>query len=77
MGLILISLPALISLILIDFIVRVKQKRHGSAIRGCAMFFGFVPSIVSLGIFIWPYAPWAIWSFLVSEVSGARPESKI
>ena len=86
MGLLLISLPALISFTLMDFIVRVKQKREGSAFRGMAWFTGFGPSLVALGLFVWPYAPWAsiafgvsipFWGFAITEVAGARPGSRI
>jgi hypothetical protein len=86
MGLILISLPSVISLLLIDFIVRVKQRREASAIRGFAFFMAFAPGVFALGIYVWPYAWWAsvifgilipLWAFLVIEVGGARPDSKI
>ena len=88
LGLILISLPAVVFLALIDFVVRTRQARKDSAIRGMAMLFTFAPSLFALGLFVWPFAAWAtviyflsffMWIFLFLEVSGSNvgPDSKI
>ena len=47
-SLLFISLPSLAAMFSIDFIVRVKQGRNISILRGLSFFLGFMPSIIAI-----------------------------
>jgi amino acid transporter len=51
-SLIALSLPSLIVINFIDYIVRVKQERKNSMFRGLAVGLGFIPSLVAIILFI-------------------------
>jgi amino acid transporter len=51
-SLIALSLPSLIVINFIDYIVRVKQERKNSMFRGLAAGLGFIPSLVAIILFI-------------------------
>lgn len=47
-----VSLPSLVAYMLLDFKVRVAQKRKGSMFRGLALLLGFLPSLAAIIIVI-------------------------
>jgi len=47
-----ISLPSLIVVARIDYLVRVQQNRKRSMFRGLATFLGFVPSFIAIILFV-------------------------
>lgn len=47
-----VSLPSLVALPLLDYIVRVAQERKTSATRGLAYALGFFPSLLAMAIVI-------------------------
>ncbi|KLD96908.1 hypothetical protein [Aliarcobacter butzleri] len=51
-SLITISLPSLIAINFLDYIIRVKQKRKNSIFRGLAAFLGFIPSLIAIILFV-------------------------
>lgn len=51
-SLITISLPSLIAINFLDYIIRVKQKRKNSILRGLAAFLGFIPSLIAIILFV-------------------------
>jgi hypothetical protein len=46
------SLPSLIALLIIDFHVKVNQRRNASMFRGLASFLGFLPSLLGITMLI-------------------------
>jgi hypothetical protein len=83
-----VSLPSLVSWLLLDFVVRVKQGRKGSIVRGLAIMLGLAPSLVALvlmlGSFSWLAAVFFLvliaWWFLALDVVtylGTRRNSEI
>lgn len=51
-SLITISLPSLIVINFLDYIVRVKQERKNSLFRGLAAGLGFIPSLIAIILFV-------------------------
>ena len=51
-SLITISLPSLIVINFLDYIVRVKQERKNSLFRGLAVGLGFIPSLIAIILFV-------------------------
>jgi len=51
LSLIIISLPSLISINFLDYIIRVKQERKNSVFRGLAAGLGFIPSLIAIILF--------------------------
>ena len=51
LSLIIISLPSLISVNFLDYIIRVKQERKNSVFRGLAFGLGFIPSLIAIILF--------------------------
>jgi len=51
LSLIIISLPSLISINLLDYIIRIKQERKNSLFRGLAVGLGFIPSLIAIILF--------------------------
>ena len=51
LSLIIISLPSLISINFLDYIIRVKQERKNSVFRGLAVGLGFIPSLIAIILF--------------------------
>ena len=51
LSLIIISLPSLIAMNFLDYIIRVKQKRKKSVSRGLAAGLGFIPSLIAIILF--------------------------
>jgi hypothetical protein len=47
-----LSLPSLVALILIDFVVPVRQGRPTNAMRGLAFGLGFSPSVAALAVLV-------------------------
>jgi hypothetical protein len=60
-----VSLPSLVALNLLDFIVRVKQGRQKSASRGLAAALGFLPSLAAISILIGHFSMIAAALFLL------------
>ena len=83
-----LSLPSLTALIILDFVVRVRQKRKGSMYRGLAAALGFFPSLSGMMILIGHFsviaavlfgllvAFWALMIYAVAIVGG-DPHSTI
>ena len=55
-GLLAVSLPSLVTLDLLGFIVSVRQARRKSAFRGLAVGLGFGPSILGIAALIWHFS---------------------
>lgn len=51
-SLITISLPSLLVINFLDYIVRVKQERKNSLFRGLAAGLGFIPSLIAIILFV-------------------------
>lgn len=60
-----LSLPPLVALLLLDFIVRVRQSREKSKIRGCMAFLGYGFSNLGTASLLTHYSWWAAIIFLV------------
>jgi len=60
-----LSLPSLVALTLLDFIVRVSQSRKKSMFRGLASFLGFLPSLLAVAILIGHFSVVAAVLFLL------------
>lgn len=59
-----IAIPSLVALMLLDFIVHVNQARIGSATRGLAYAFGFIPSLAGISLVISTYSKMAAVCFI-------------
>lgn len=64
-GLIACSLPSLVALLLLDYVVRVKQGRKLSVARGLALGLGYVPSLVAIVMTIWSFSAVAAVTFFL------------
>lgn len=63
-----VSVPSLVALMLLDFIVIVRQGRRKSFFRGVAVLLGFVPSLLSMTILIGHVSVIAAILFAVSTL---------
>ncbi len=83
-----VSLPSLVALMLLDFVVRVKQERKISAFRGLAVALGFLPSLLGIAILIGHFSVVAgvlfvlltmFWAFIIFAVAilGSRDPGEI
>lgn len=59
------SLPCLASYMLLDFIVRVSQRRHSSATRGVMLGFGYTLSNIGIGVALMPFSWIASVSYML------------
>jgi hypothetical protein len=60
-----LSLPSLVAYMLLDFTVRVKQRRIGSMYRGLSLLLGFLPSLVGTTMVIGHFSVLAAVLFVV------------
>lgn len=59
------SLPCLASYMLLDFIVRVSQKRRSSATRGAMLGLGYTLSNIGIGVALMPFSWIASVSYML------------
>ncbi len=62
-----ISEPALVAFLILDYKVRVVQKRRKSAYRGLSAFIGLIPSLVGIAMLIGHVSLIAMGLFLLSS----------
>ena len=63
-----ISLPSLISIIFLDYVVRVRQERKNSVFRGLAFFLGFLPSFSAIALLVASFSWIASISFTLLTI---------
>jgi hypothetical protein len=84
-----LSLPSLVALILIDFIVPVRQGRPTNAMRGLAFGLGFSPSVAALAVLVGHFSViaaalfvlltlyWSLTIFVAAIDGRSGPKSEV
>jgi hypothetical protein len=84
-----LSLPSLVALILIDFIVPVRQAKPTNAMRGLAFGLGFSPSVAALAVLVGHFSViaaalfvlltlyWSLTIFAVTIGGTGNPKSEV
>lgn len=84
-----LSLPSLVALILIDFIVPVRQGKPTNAMRGLAFGLGFSPSVAALAVLVGHFSViaaalfvlltlyWSLTIFVAAIDGRSDPKSEV